>query len=232
MNSTAAISTASESFPFIIKDEDVKIPCGSYHQHYLINEKYLFAVCVVDVLPACLSSVYAFYDPKLSENLILGKLTALYEIEWVKHALRFRPDLKYYYLGYYIHSCPKMKYKAEYKPSLLLCPVKNVWVDFEVARKRLQERSPIRHCCNISTPDEKYYTCIEDTNKNNTATSGNAKENCPYIDDILFDIGASGYLTMPMIPDEAREIVRPMLEEFVREVGRDVSRKCIVKLCP
>lgn len=27
------------------------------------------------------------------------------------------PDLQYYYMGYYIHSCPKMRYKADYSPS-------------------------------------------------------------------------------------------------------------------
>jgi hypothetical protein len=41
---------------------------------------------------------------------------------------RFRPQLKYYYLGFYIHSCPKMRYKGEYEPSALLCPVTHRWV--------------------------------------------------------------------------------------------------------
>ena len=37
-------------------------------------------------------------------------------------------DLAFYYMGYYIHSCPKMRYKAEYAPSELLCPKDHVWV--------------------------------------------------------------------------------------------------------
>lgn len=26
-------------------------------------------------------------------------------------------DLKFYYLGYYIHTCPKMRYKAQFPPT-------------------------------------------------------------------------------------------------------------------
>ena len=33
-------------------------------------------------------------------------------------------------MGYYIHECPKMRYKAEYAPSELKCPVTGQWVDF------------------------------------------------------------------------------------------------------
>jgi len=79
-------------------------------------------VGVVDILPSCLSSVYCFYDPDF-RHFSLGKLTALMEIQWVQQASRFRPDLRYYYLGFYIHNCQKMKYKGEYSPSELLCPV-------------------------------------------------------------------------------------------------------------
>jgi len=34
-------------------------------------------------------------------------------------------------LRYYIHICPKMRYKADYHPSQLLCPQTNRWVDAE-----------------------------------------------------------------------------------------------------
>jgi hypothetical protein len=29
-------------------------------------------------------------------------------------------------MGFYIHTCPKMRYKSEYRPSELLCPESNV----------------------------------------------------------------------------------------------------------
>ena len=43
------------------------------------------------------------------------------------------PRLRYYYMGFYIHTCPKMRYKADYSPSDLLCPVRHSWVPASVA---------------------------------------------------------------------------------------------------
>ena len=143
-------SSMNGNFDMDADGYDIHIPYGSYHQQYRINNK-LVAVGVVDILPQCLSSVYSFYDPILSKKLQLGTLTALREIEWVKRASTFRPDLKYYYLGYYIHSCGKMRYKADFKPSMLLCPTYKKWVDFEEAKEKLNRLSPIRHCCTLAT---------------------------------------------------------------------------------
>jgi len=115
---------------------------GSFHHQYLVDGR-LVAVGVVDVLPKCLSSKYFFYDPKF-KWASLGKLSALREIEWVKRAAAAtassttphttasqnqsqQMQLKYLYLGYYIHDCPKMRYKAEYVPSELKCPVTGLW---------------------------------------------------------------------------------------------------------
>lgn len=114
-------------------------PCGfgSFHQQYRINGK-LVAVGVVDILPKCLSSKYLFWDPDLS-FLSLGKYTALKEIDWVKTTQEHCPRLQYYYLGYYIHSCNKMRYKAAYRPSELLCPVRYEWVHYDLAKPLLDK---------------------------------------------------------------------------------------------
>uniref|UniRef100_A0A0E0PN80 Arginyl-tRNA--protein transferase n=2 Tax=Oryza TaxID=4527 RepID=A0A0E0PN80_ORYRU len=115
-------------------------PCGfgSFHQQYRIDGK-LVAVGVVDILPKCLSSKYLFWDPDFA-FLSLGKYTALKEIDWVKTTQEHCPNLQYYYLGYYIHSCNKMRYKAAYRPSELLCPVRFEWVCYDSA-KRLLDKS-------------------------------------------------------------------------------------------
>lgn len=99
-------------------------PCGfgSFHQQYLIDGQ-LVAVGVIDILPKCLSSKYLFWDPDLA-FLSLGKYSALEEIRWVTENQVHCPSLQYYYLGYYIHSCSKMRYKAAYRPSELLCPLR------------------------------------------------------------------------------------------------------------
>lgn len=59
----------------------------------------------------------------------MGKISALTEIEMINELKTDEiADFSYYYMGFYINSCPKMKYKADYKPSELLCPVKLQWV--------------------------------------------------------------------------------------------------------
>jgi arginine-tRNA-protein transferase len=118
---------------------------GSKHFRYFIDDK-LVAVGVCDVLPTALSSVYFYHDPDLMK-LELGKLSALYEIDFVsknrntaKYSLG---DFKYYYMGYYIHDCQKMRYKGEYKPSELRCPTTGKWVslDDEKTREKLDAHS-------------------------------------------------------------------------------------------
>ncbi|CAH1405576.1 unnamed protein product [Nezara viridula] len=98
---------------------------GSFHQHYRLNGK-LIAVGVIDILPKCISSVYFFYDPDYS-FLSLGTYGSLREMELVRSLNKQSPQLCYYYMGYYIHSCPKMRYKSRYNPSSLLCPEVYSW---------------------------------------------------------------------------------------------------------
>lgn len=94
---------------------------GAYHQQYLIDGK-IVCVGVLDILPHCVSSVYFYYDPDYS-FLSLGTLSSLFEISYVrKLSSAWNPELYYYYMGFYIHSCPKMRYKSQYHPSFLLCP--------------------------------------------------------------------------------------------------------------
>lgn len=63
------------------------------------------------------------YDPTYA-FLSLGVYGAVREIGLTWSLAQSLPQLKYYYMGYYIHTCEKMKYKANYKPSDLLCPVR------------------------------------------------------------------------------------------------------------
>ncbi|XP_010486771.1 PREDICTED: arginyl-tRNA--protein transferase 2 isoform X1 [Camelina sativa] len=121
-------------------DQEKVPPCGfgSYHQQYRVDDR-LIAVGVIDILPKCLSSKYLFWDPDFA-SLSIGKYSALQEIDWVKQNQAHCSTLEYYYLGYYIHSCNKMKYKAAYRPSELLCPLRYQWVPFEVAKPLLDKK--------------------------------------------------------------------------------------------
>ncbi|XP_067633720.1 arginyl-tRNA--protein transferase 1 isoform X2 [Eurosta solidaginis] len=98
---------------------------GSFHQQYWLDDK-LIAVAVIDILPYCVSSVYFFYDPDYS-FLSLGTYGSLREIELVQQLAKKVPALKYYYMGFYIHSCSKMRYKGRLVPSYLLCPEAYTW---------------------------------------------------------------------------------------------------------
>ncbi|KAL4795210.1 arginine-tRNA-protein transferase [Aspergillus venezuelensis] len=88
---------------------------GSWHQCYRLDGK-LIAVAVLDLMPSGVSSVYIFYDPDY-EQWELGKLSAMREI-----ALAVEEGYKYYYMGYYIHSCTKMRYKGSFRPQYILDP--------------------------------------------------------------------------------------------------------------
>ncbi|XP_022242389.1 arginyl-tRNA--protein transferase 1-like isoform X3 [Limulus polyphemus] len=108
---------------------------GSFHQQYWLDGK-LIAVGVLDILVSCVSSVYFFYDPDYS-FLSLGTYAALREIAFCRELHREAPGIRYYYMGFYIHSCPKMKYKGNYYPSFLLCPETYTWHPIEKCTPKL-----------------------------------------------------------------------------------------------
>ncbi|ETN43200.1 uncharacterized protein HMPREF1541_02359 [Cyphellophora europaea CBS 101466] len=102
---------------------------GSHHQCYRLNGK-LVAVGILDLLPHAVSSVYMMYDPDYA-HFDWGKITALREI-----TLATEGGYGYYYMGYYIHSCIKMRYKGEFKPSYLLDPESLDWNIFDEAYRQ------------------------------------------------------------------------------------------------
>ncbi|MCJ1472185.1 Arginyl-tRNA--protein transferase 1 [Lambiella insularis] len=93
---------------------------GSYHQCYRLDGR-LVAIGVLDLMSDCVSSVYLIYHESVSE-WEFGKLSALQEI-----ALAVEGQYRYYYMGYYIHSCIKMRYKAAFHPTYLLDPESYNW---------------------------------------------------------------------------------------------------------
>ncbi|XP_020797775.1 arginyl-tRNA--protein transferase 1 isoform X1 [Drosophila serrata] len=116
---------------------------GSFHQQYWLDDQ-LIAVGVIDILPACISSVYFFYDPDYS-FLSLGTYGSLRELDLVQTIAESVPALKYYYMGFYIHSCPKMRYKGKLSASYLLCPETYDWFLLtDAIRSKLDEQKYLR----------------------------------------------------------------------------------------
>uniref|UniRef100_A0A671L8J2 Arginyl-tRNA--protein transferase 1 n=1 Tax=Sinocyclocheilus anshuiensis TaxID=1608454 RepID=A0A671L8J2_9TELE len=118
---------------------------GSFHQQYWLDGR-IVAVGVLDILPSCVSSVYLYYHPEFS-SLSLGTYSALREIAFTRQLQQQSPKLAYYYLGFYVHSCPKMRYKGQYRPSDLLCPETYTWVSIERCIPRLEISAYSRDAC-------------------------------------------------------------------------------------
>ncbi|XP_044152589.1 arginyl-tRNA--protein transferase 1 isoform X6 [Bufo gargarizans] len=129
---------------------------GSFHQQYWLDGK-IIAVGVIDILPYCVSSVYLYYDPDCS-FLSPGVYSALREIAFTRKLQRKAADLCYYYMGFYIHSCPKMRYKGHYKPSQLLCPESYSWVPIEKCVPLLESSKYSRFNGNPEEGDIDYLT--------------------------------------------------------------------------
>ncbi|KAI4144791.1 MAG: hypothetical protein LQ340_006532 [Diploschistes diacapsis] len=97
---------------------------GSFHQCYRIDGR-LVALGVLDLMPHCVSSVYLIYHQDFN-RWEFGKLSALREI-----AMAIEEGYRYYYMGYYIHSCTKMKYKRDFRPTYVLDPESYEWNLFD-----------------------------------------------------------------------------------------------------
>lgn len=199
-------------FPFGDANVPMQAPTfGNYHQHYRVGDA-LVAVGVVDILPTGLSSVYLYYDPAFSHRLVaLGKYAILKEIDYTHRELQ-KP---YYYLGYYIESCQKMRYKGEYKPSQLLCPKYYQWIDVELALPKIRETT--RHVCAFGEEDEH-------------DTHNNIRNHDFYMSKIQMDIGAGMNVVFDMLQESGKDVVKPILEEFMLEAGSQLPGKCLVKL--
>lgn len=128
-------------FKRFLVDSPMKIEdgFGSYHQKYVLDGK-LIALAVIDILPGCISSVYFIYDPDYA-FLGLGKYSVFREIALTQEYNEKYEKLKYYYMGFYIHSCPKMNYKGNYAPSDLLDPISYTWKPIEVFKSKLDTAS-------------------------------------------------------------------------------------------
>ena len=191
---------------------------GSYHQLYRINGE-LVAVSVLDILPSGLSSVYAFYDPD-KRHLALGKYTALKEIDLCR-AL----NLKYYYMGFYIHSCEKMRYKGEYQPSELLCPTSLEWFPlrdciFFIEKHKFSPLEPKLAAERDAIPDDQleslhvYAPHFRDK---------------PDLQGIRLDLGMENLLHLNHLNKRGIEILTPILTEFLDQTGY-VAQDLVVKL--
>lgn len=184
---------------------------GTYDLVHKIDGKVI-AVGVLDILPTSISSVYLYYDPDYS-FLNLGVFSAIREIEYLRHLItNLSPNFKYYCLGFYCHTCQKMRYKGQYYPSQILCPVTLNFVDIKKVEKIL---------------DNNKFTQICDDPKNQEVDiSKEELENILNSLEIEYNgkkFNALEFITKFIIPKMQSRILKN-LEEFILNVGKSNSR--------
>lgn len=108
---------------------------GSFHHCYRLDGK-LVAIGVLDLLPHCVSAVYFIYHESIHMHTP-GKLGALREI-----ALAAELGYRWWYAGFYIHSCPKMRYKIDYSPQYVLDPETLAWDLLDKEALAIFDRQP------------------------------------------------------------------------------------------
>lgn len=115
-----------------------------------------------------------------------------------------------------------MRYKADYHPSELLCPTTYVWVDAEQAKETIQRESPERHCCAL-------YSNGDSAHGSTTVATGVATTTVTAATDkILMEVGAASPVTIGMLLPPGQALVRPHLEEFIKEAGAEIGLQCTV----
>lgn len=107
---------------------------GSFHQLYRLDGR-LIAIGVIDLLPHAVSGVYFIYHPDF-EQYSFGKLSALREA-----ALAVEGGYQYYYMGYYIHTCKKMRYKGDYRTQQVLDYDTGQWHPLDDELRALMDKS-------------------------------------------------------------------------------------------
>lgn len=215
------------------------IPCGTYHQLYRLDGE-LIAVGVLDFLPSGVSSVYLFYDPD-RKDFALGKYSALKEIEFCQEL-----GVEFYYMGFYIHTCPKMKYKGEYAPSELLCPTTREWHRLEECVPLLDRHrfTPFRDDL-AAARDAIARSCRDSTEIDNSIAAVSTEEaelllqfaptftgQQTNVAEVLLDLNhPNRFFSITDITEEGQKILTPILESWVALCGQDVAPLLIVKLC-
>jgi leucyl-tRNA---protein transferase len=107
-----------ESFESFLYDS----PLDTIEFNYREKNGRLLAVGICDRSASFLSSVYFYFDPAESARS-LGTLGAVHELEWARRA-----GIIDYYLGFWVHGCAAMEYKANFHPHQVLWP-DGVWRD-------------------------------------------------------------------------------------------------------
>jgi len=194
---------------------------GSYHQMYRIDGQ-LIAMAVLDILPNCVSSVYFMYD-KTWEKYSLGKLSALREASLAKEMHDAgATDMASLYMGFYIHSCQKMRYKGDYSPSFLLDPEEYTW-------------HPLKDC--VPLLDKYRYACFAHADRSLEGSKDPGPDAAPKVPDhMLLDINIvdsiqnSRVIIIPVTTSKSwkQQYFRDEVYTCIHGLGTELSKEVIL----
>ncbi|KAG2013767.1 arginine-tRNA-protein transferase 1 [Coprinopsis cinerea AmutBmut pab1-1] len=190
---------------------------GSYHQLYRVDGR-LVALAILDILPNCVSSVYFMYD-NLWEHFSMGKLSALREASLAYEIHKAGvPEMQYVYMGFYIHSCQKMRYKGDYSPSFLADPETYQWYPIEHCKSLLEKN---RYAC-FSNPSH----CIQREWNGEDLPEDDNPEDSQMAEIYIVQRGSRGRLVaVPLITSSVWTIseVRTDFYACIRGLGLDLA---------
>jgi arginine-tRNA-protein transferase len=169
---------------------------GSYHQCYRLDGQ-LIAIGVLDLLPECISAVYFMYHQSVHQYSF-GKVGALREI-----ALAKEEGYQWWYSGFYIHSCVKMRYKGDYAPQYMLDPESYDW---DLLDDRLKKRLGEKKFVSLSR-ERTVGALIEEENPMNSRSVDASAD--PIVTDNTPDYSASD-------PDSDAPVPNASLPLFLR----------------
>ncbi|APA16285.1 hypothetical protein sscle_16g110550 [Sclerotinia sclerotiorum 1980 UF-70] len=224
-------------------------PLGSYHQCYRLDGK-LIAVGVLDLLPQCVSAVYFMYDESVHSHGF-GKLGALREISLAKEK-----EYQYWYAGFYIHSCVKMRYKGDYSPQYVLDPETYSWILFDEKLKgKLNERKYVSETQSTpEPPDQNQDSSTSTPTSTPSSSDSDSNSQTPIfarsppmpglltpseiltkapLDKIKIRIGKTDHETHELINWETESImdansIKGVIAELVSAVGVELAEEMVV----
>ena len=202
-----------ENTPLISTDGIQEMPCGfgTYHQQYLMDGR-LFAVGVLDILPRGVLCEYLYYDPGY-RFLGPGVYTAISEIALAQQFYRVNPFMQYYYMGFYVQSCPKMNYKSRYSASFLLCPDTHHYVPVEVCIPKLIASGYARLANEEAANVKDSYT--QEELDSISVFSLSSLEDPPDVRNMTYQVFRRLY----------GDVQQSLIEEYVRLVGLEVAER-------
>lgn len=212
---------------------------GTYHQCYRLDGA-LVAMSVLDLLPRCVSGVYFIYHSDF-EKWHLGKISACREASLAKEG-----GYDYYYMGYYIPTCAKMRYKVEYQPQELLDPETNTFYPLDSTLMTQLSAHPYfspSSSSSLSSTNATQHEVEDENDHDNLCRPGFSIKSCMPGIMSSADLMAFDVLRIKVCVDRstvtARELIRTtnatlsneikdIISETVAAVGANVAEEMVV----